>query len=432
MHRLKSDLTIPALAVLALGLTSGASISAQETESAADEAEESATEESVPTISLGPDDVSTRIESDSLPPEVAYDLAGSDKFFEPWSNWKGALAEEELFRLGMDYQPLMQWSDNSEGEDSAAGGIFRVFSSWDIWGTDNPSRTGTLDVRLEHRHKIGSDIPPENLAPGFGYLGTTAPDWTDQGLGVTNLMIRQRLDVGKAPVELRVGYMSAFAQFDITMFSDNLTTFQNNSLILSPTIAYPSAGSFGVAGYVGIPDSKFYVLGMVMDANGQYDSLSFDTVGDGEYFSALEFGWSEMDLAAGSGYVLNNFHIGAWHSDKRGKGAQATGSYFFQDSRFGVFGRIAWASEGASTIYKDYAAVGGTMGFFRDSMLGVGISTGKPQGLNNSQVATEIFYRWQLSQYLALTPSVQFLKDPALNADDSSVTVLSLRFRVSL
>ena len=72
------------------------------------------------------------------------------------------------------------------------------------------------------------------------------------------------------------------------------------------------------------------------------------------------------------------------------------------------------------------------MGFFRDSMLGVGISTGKPQGLNDNQVATEIFYRWQLSQYLALTPSVQFLKDPALNTQDSSVTVLSLRFRISL
>ena len=425
MNTLKSARPIVALAILVLGLGPWTGVSAQESA-------DSETAASAPVIPRGPNEVEGRIQEQAARQDQ-FDLPGVDQFLRPWTDWKGRVAEEQNFRLGLDYQPVSQWSDNSDGaEDSAFGGIFRAFSSWDMWNTDNPSRTGTLDVRLEHRHKIGSDIPPESLAPNFGWLGTTAPDWSDQGMGVTNLMLRQRLDVGAAPIELRVGYMSAFAQFDITMFSDNLTTFQNNSLILSPTVAYPSAGSFGVAGYVGIPNSRFYVLGMAMDANGQYDSLSFNTLGDGEYFSAIEFGWSEMDLSAGAGYVLNNIHVGLWHSDRRGKGGQLTGSYFFQDSRFGVFGRLGWASEGASTIYKDYAAGGVTMGFFKDSMLGLGVSWGEPQGSDESQIATEIFYRWQMSQNLALTPSIQILNDPVLNAVDSSVTVFSLRLRLTL
>jgi porin len=72
------------------------------------------------------------------------------------------------------------------------------------------------------------------------------------------------------------------------------------------------------------------------------------------------------------------------------------------------------------------------MGFAKHSILGVGISWGEPQGSDESQVATEVFCRWQMSQNLALTPSVQFLNDPVFNAVDSSVTVVSLRLRLTL
>ena len=424
MNTLKSARPIVALAILVLGLGPWTGVAAQKSESAQ-------AEPSAPVIPRGPGEVPARIQADSKPKDVTFDWPGIDNFLKPWTDWKGRIVEEHKFRLGFDYQPVSQWSDNSENEDSAFGGIFRAFTTWDVWGKNNPARTGTLDIRGEHRHKIGTDLPPELLAFNFGWAGTTAPDWSDQGLGVTNLMLRQRLDAGDAPIELRVGYMSAFAQFDITPYSDNLTTFQNNSIILNPTIGYPSAGSFGIGGYFGIPRSKFYVLGMVMDANGQYDSLSFDTLGDGEYFTAVEFGWTEMDQS-GLLYLFNNFHVGLWHSDKGGKGATMTGSYTFSEQRLGVFARLGWASSDAATLYKDYAAAGITKSIYRDSMIGLGMSWGKPQGSDSSQVATEIFYKWQLSQNLALTPSVQFLNNPAANDVDSSVSVFSLRLRLTL
>ena len=258
-------------------------------------------------IPRGPDDVQTRIETDSQPKEVTFDFPAFDKFLKPWTDWKARIAEEHRFRLGFDYQPVGQWANNTVGDDSAIGGILRAFSSWDIWGKQNQSRTATLDARVEHRHRIGTDLPPESLAPNFGWLGTTAPDWTDQKLGLPIFMLRQRLDIGNAPIELRGGRMSAFSQFDITPYSDNLTTFQNNSLILNPTIAYPSAGSLGIAGYVGIPKSKFYALGMVMDANGSYDELGVESLEEGEFFSAIEFGWTDQELS-GLAYLFNNVH----------------------------------------------------------------------------------------------------------------------------
>lgn len=234
-------------------------------------------EDGVLLIPRGPDDVSSRVEEMGRPKEPTFDFAGIDRSLEPLMNWKSGLVENG-FRLGFDYNFLGQSANNTVGADSAVGGIFRGYFSWDLWNRANPSRTGTLDVRVENRHAIGGGLPPENLAFNFGWAGTTGPDWTDQGWGLPVFMLRQRLDFGQTPVELRIGRMSAFSQFDITPFSDNLTAFTNNSIILNPTIAYPSAGSFGIAGYAGFPRSNLYVLGMIMDANGSYSELGFDSL----------------------------------------------------------------------------------------------------------------------------------------------------------
>lgn len=94
-------------------------------------------------------------------------------------------------------------------------------------------------------------------------------------------------------------------------------TFQNNSRILNPTIGYPSAGSLGIAGYVGIPQSKFYALGMIMDANGAYNDLSVDSLDDDEYSKALEFGWTDQDLS-GLAYLVNNAHVTICENDRTG------------------------------------------------------------------------------------------------------------------
>ena len=382
----------------------------------------------VATLPRGPLDVPAQIESDSRQKKATFDLAGFDEFISPWMDWKTRLSDEQGLQLGVDYQPVVQWSDNTEGDDSAFGGIFRASGYWKFLNKDKPAREGALDVRIEHRHRISTDLPPENLAPNFGWLGTTAPDWSNQGLGVSVLQYRQRLDIGDTPVELRVGYTSPFAQFDITPYSDNLTTFQNNSLILNPTIGYPSAGSFGVGGSVGIPNSDFYVLGMIIDSDGAYDDLSIGSFSGA--FKAVEFGWAPNPT--GLAYLFNNIHVGYWHKDGDNNGLTITGSYTFDGPRLGTFFRFGRASNGAATIYQDYVAAGLTKGFSRDSMLGIGISVGEPQGSNEDQVATEIFYRWQLSQNLALTPSLQFLNDPVLNETDSSVTVFGLRFRITL
>jgi len=50
----------------------------------------------------------------------------------------------------------------------------------------------------------------------------------------------------------------------------------------------------------------------------------------------------------------------------------------------------------------------------------------------DDQYTAEAYYRFQLLEMLAITPSVQFLVDPALDPDESAIWVFGLRVRVAL
>lgn len=50
----------------------------------------------------------------------------------------------------------------------------------------------------------------------------------------------------------------------------------------------------------------------------------------------------------------------------------------------------------------------------------------------DDQYTAEIFYRFQLTQNLAITPDVQLIIDPALNPDESTIWIFGLRARLAL
>jgi hypothetical protein len=66
-------------------------------------------------------------------------------------------------------------------------------------------------------------------------------------------------------------------------------------------------------------------------------------------------------------------------------------------------------------------------------VFGVGLNWGQPPDWSLSdQLTVEVVYRMQLSQNLQLTPSLQYLRNPALNQEHSSIWVAGLRMQLSL
>jgi porin len=69
-------------------------------------------------------------------------------------------------------------------------------------------------------------------------------------------------------------------------------------------------------------------------------------------------------------------------------------------------------------------------------VIGLGFNWGKPNQTSfagaNDQYTTELFWRYQLTRELAITPSVQLLIDPALNPSEDQIWVFGLRMRLAL
>ncbi len=73
--------------------------------------------------------------------------------------------------------------------------------------------------------------------------------------------------------------------------------------------------------------------------------------------------------------------------------------------------------------------------YFNNSsnLLGLGVGWGSPaQERLEDQVTTELFYRLQLAQNLALTPDIQVIFNPALNPNQDAIAVFGIRTRLNL
>ena len=176
----------------------------------------------------------------------------------------------------------------------------------------------------------------------------------------------------------------------------------------------------------------WYWKGGIHDANGDSTDPNFDVFGDWELYKNLEIGWTPgQDML-----FFNNLHLGAWHADERKEagvpeswGIVGNASWYFEKYRLLPFLRGGW-SDGDAALLDGQVSAGVGKQFRERDLGGVGLSWGSPSDPDlRDQWTTEVFYRVQLGN-LAITPSVQFIANPALNADEDQLFVASLRGRV--
>jgi porin len=132
-------------------------------------------------------------------------------------------------------------------------------------------------------------------------------------------------------------------------------------------------------------------------------------------------------------------HVLAWHVDDRedaglesAHGISLAANWTFDD-RWMPYARLGF-SKGSTPIYNESVTVGFLRKLlYRSDVVGLSVNHGSPPDESlRDQTTVEAFWRYQFSQGLAITPSVQLLLDPALNPDEDTVWVWGLRFRLTL
>lgn len=357
----------------------------------------------------------------------------SERYFD----FKNRLEGEYGFSFGFDYNALFQAVSDSLGDDTAVGGVFRAYGQWKLIGKDSVN-TGTLVYKVENRHSLGTAVAPKGLGGEIGYAGLMAVTFSDIGWAVTNLYWCQRL------LENRLAFVGGIV--DVTDYVDVYglvnpwTDFNNYAFTTNPTIPAPDQGLGTAARFM--LTHNYYLLGGIADANGDPtnpdDSIDSFFSG-GEYFTHVEVGWT----SSWERRFSDNIHLVLWHADEReqaqvpsGWGVAFSFSRLFSDT-WEPFFRAGYSEDGGALWERSASAGFGYYPGKKSDILGVGLNWSKPNedtsGADlDDQYTIESYYRLQLLQQLAVTPSVQWIIKPAQNPDDNQAWVFSIRARLAL
>jgi porin len=385
----------------------------------------------------GPSSVGAQLqEDDAVVEKPLLRLPGMDRLTKFWFDWKGLISKKVGLSFALDYQALYLKASVNPGEDDAASGIFRFYGSWTLLGRGGDS-SGSLVFKVENRHDLGTDVVPQNLGFDVGYLGipgTMFSEYSGNGWGLTNLYWQQKFQDGK--LNLLLGQVDVTDYLDIYGLINPLSAFQNLSFSTNPTIAAPNQG-FGAALGVMATDNIYVVAG-IADANGDPTEPGKSVESffeDNEYFTQAEIGWTSSFERR----YFDNVHLTYWHVDERvaagvpkGWGLTFSATKFIGDKWMPFF-RAGW-SDGEAPLLNGVvsAGIGRYFGKSKD-LAGLGVSWGDPADDDlDGQWTSELFYRLQVAQNLAITPSLQWIINPVLNLDEDSIFFFGLRARLTL
>lgn len=346
-----------------------------------------------------------------------------------WFEWKQSVNQKRGLRFGIDESLFYQVASQSLGKSDGFSGLVRCFGEWEPFHRHKLQNRGSLVFKVENRHRI-SAITPFELGFEAGSITPTGTFFSAFDFGVTNFFWKQYASDGK--LAFAVGKIDVTDYVDVYAMLNPLTHFINLSFSTNPTIAVPNQGLGTAVG--GMLTDKLYFQAGLSDANGQATRSGFDSFfDDREHFSYAEVGiTSSKDRI-----YLDNTHLTFWHTDARQKagtpagwGVAFTAQKYLNESWLPFF-RFGY-SEGDAALLQTVISTG--LGFRRrnSDVAGFGLSWGKPaDGSLKDQFTSEAFYRFQLTQVLAVTPDIQLIADPALNPEEDLLAFFGIRVRAA-
>jgi porin len=350
--------------------------------------------------------------------------------------WKKRVAEKTGFNWSLDYSALFMSVSDSPGEDNASGGMVRFFGYWDLVNRGGPNK-GSLNWKVENRHSY-TDVPPSGLGFESGYVGLFEPPFSDQQTRLTNLYWKQYFADGKWAAV--AGFLDATDFVDVYLLASPWTGFNNFVFSTgSAAMDLPNDTSLGVAAG-GMVADKVYIQAGIADANSDPTEPfeGFDSVANNSDF----FKWIEVGFTPGQDKLyFDNVHLTFWHIDERvngtpdGWGINASWQQWVAD-KWLPFVRGGYTEDSGSLLEKSLTAGIAYQPVPLRGVVGIGFNWGKPNQPSfagaDDQYTAELFWRYQLTKELAMTPSIQYIKDPALNEEEDSLWVFGMRARVVL
>jgi carbohydrate-selective porin OprB len=234
--------------------------------------------------------------------------------------------------------------------------------------------------------------------------------------------------------------------FDCTPYANDETQqFLNSSLVNNPTIPFP-AYTLGIAAHYA-PGNDWYITAATADSQGDYRETGFTTAfHDEDYFFYIAETGITPQMNSSRGPLQGIYALGVWYRPEPSAISVPEGEdekYYRDNTGFytscgqmiikencdqndtqglGTFFRYGYAPSSRNDMTQFYSAGVSYQGLLdgRDSdVLAVGVSRGYfsdgAAGVytEDSETVFETFYNIEMSKWMTVTPSVQYVADPS-------------------
>lgn len=334
-------------------------------------------------------------------------------------------------KIGAAYTTAYQRASDGDEKDAASGDA-DLFARWRVFGGPKDGTRSMLGVNSEYRHDFGEQVP-RDLSGQFGSLWRTTNGYGVQDPEITQAWWEQHLAEDK--LVITVGKLDADNFYNEYRYQSDSKAFMSKAFSSNPARMHPGNGlGFNVLTRVA---NDWYVSVGAQDANGNKAKSGFHTIDEGDWFSAVEGGWTPTFENLGKGA----YRLELWHTDA------ASIEGFPSDRGIAIsceqevgksyvpFFRAAW-SDGDATGVTDFVAAGiGLEGVVRgkQDLTGIAVAWGRPSdSAFGDQVSGEVFHRFQLTPDIQLTLGYQYYVDPSFapSSNDDPVGVFEIRVRI--
>jgi porin len=319
---------------------------------------------------------------------------------------------------------------------------------------------GSLFVHAEGLWSKSGGIDGPSVGSAFGVNGDAG---SRRSMDVTELWYEQAMLDGA--FLLRVGKMDLTGgfecsgcpvAFDTSAFANDETSqFLNSALVNNPTIPFPDY-ALGLAGLYN-PVDWWYASAGVVDAQNDARETGFRTAfHDEDYFFYIFETGVTPKLASANGPLIGAYRVGLWndpqpkaHSDASRNYRDDVGFYTSCDQMLskendspedsqglGAFFRYGYAPGKRNDITNFWSAGFQYQGLFDgrdDDVLGAGFARGffsdraATTYREDSESVLEVYYNAQVTPWLNISPSIQYIANPGGSGAVSDAIVLGVR-----
>jgi len=283
-----------------------------------------------------------------------------------------------------------------------------------------------FDLTLLGSVGLGYDTATNSLGERVGTISGLNNVIYPDGFAVDEVYFKQVLP--KDWLVLEVGILDMTYYFDTNAAANNgFTQFFSFAFEDNLSIPFPVYGGLGVRGTLNLWKS-LYVMAAASESSSTPRTTPWETFGAGSWWELLEIGVRVEVGSLGKG----TYRLIPWHNRISGGGGFGVGLNFEQNlasKRLTAFGRFG-IGDPAETAVKGTASLGLSFAdpFARegDAVAGA-VSWADPSDPGPSETFLELFYLFNLTDEIGITPDLQVIVNPSGFPDADVVLVGGVR-----